>query len=137
MEDSQYPILTFELTLPPTIMTPRFRIAQLASTVASCSTKQFRPPTAPFRRHASWRSGSSLYENAPFPQARRTSVLRPVNFLVCLVPIFTFSLGIWQVKRLRWKVDLIDEVQRNIEREPMVLPPNIKWVGVTTSHTKP
>lgn len=63
---------------------------------------------------------------APFPVAQRRSLLRPINFLVVLVPFFTFSLGIWQVKRLRWKLDLIDEVQANIEREPMVLPPNIK-----------
>jgi surfeit locus 1 family protein len=42
------------------------------------------------------------------------------------MPIVTFGLGVWQVKRLRWKLDLIEEIQSNIEREPIVLPQNIK-----------
>jgi surfeit locus 1 family protein len=53
--------------------------------------------------------------------------------LVVLVPVFTFTLGIWQVKRLRWKLDLIDEIQRNVERDPMILPPNIKWVNSSSA----
>ena len=88
-----------------------------------------------FTRHAAKQGRNVRYggqrsyassDPAPFPMAQRRSLLRPINFLVVLVPFFTASLGVWQVKRLRWKLDLIDEVQANIEREPMVLPPNIK-----------
>jgi cytochrome oxidase assembly protein ShyY1 len=45
------------------------------------------------------------------------------------VPILTGFLGIWQIRRLQWKVALIDEVDRNLAREPMALPNRIKWVG--------
>ena len=77
-------------------------------------------------RYTQQRSYASS-DPAPFPVAQRRSLLRPINFLVVFVPFFTFSLGIWQVKRLRWKLDLIDEIQGNIEREPMILPPNVKY----------
>lgn len=87
-------------------------------------------PTIHFRSYAA---------PSPFPVAQRRSILRPLNFLVVLIPFFTFSLGIWQVKRLRWKLDLIDEIQRNVERDPMILPPNIKYVHLTlhTYHHSP
>jgi hypothetical protein len=73
---------------------------------------------------------------APFPTSGRASLLRPLNMLVVIIPFFTFSLGVWQVKRLRWKLDLIDEIQRNIEKDPMILPPNIKWVVHLTDQSQ-
>lgn len=48
--------------------------------------------------------------------------------LVGLVPVFTFALGTWQVQRLKWKVNLIDELQEKLEREPMPLPKQVKCV---------
>jgi surfeit locus 1 family protein len=41
-------------------------------------------------------------------------------------PIATFALGTWQVKRLKWKVNLIDELNDKLSREPMRLPRRIK-----------
>ncbi|ORY23698.1 SURF1 family-domain-containing protein [Naematelia encephala] len=46
------------------------------------------------------------------------------------MPIVTFFLGVWQVKRLRWKLDLIEEIERNIEREPMLLPPHVNLTAL-------
>ncbi|ORX39575.1 SURF1 family-domain-containing protein [Kockovaella imperatae] len=65
------------------------------------------------------------YAASPFPTASEKKLFRPINVLVMLVPFVTFGLGVWQVKRLRWKLDLIDDIQRNIEKDPLVLPPNI------------
>jgi hypothetical protein len=53
-------------------------------------------------------------------------IMRPTTIVLILVPIFTFGLGCWQIQRLRWKVGLIEEVERNMKREPMVLPAHIK-----------
>lgn len=38
------------------------------------------------------------------------------------MPIVTFTLGTWQVERLKWKVNLIDELEQKLQREPMSLP---------------
>jgi len=52
--------------------------------------------------------------------------MNPTTIVLIMVPIFTFGLGCWQIQRLRWKVGLIEEVERNMKREPMVLPAHIK-----------
>lgn len=41
------------------------------------------------------------------------------------MPIVTFALGTWQVERLKWKVDLIDELEEKLQREPMSLPNHV------------
>ncbi|PSS05461.1 hypothetical protein PHLCEN_2v3841 [Hermanssonia centrifuga] len=46
-------------------------------------------------------------------------------FVAGLVPILTFALGTWQVERLKWKVNLIDELKEKLQREPMPLPRKI------------
>jgi surfeit locus 1 family protein len=51
------------------------------------------------------------------------------------MPFFTFALGTWQVERLKWKINLIDELEEKLEREPMVLPPRIKC-GIVRSDSR-
>jgi len=53
---------------------------------------------------------------------RLTSVLSPTLVLLGLIPICTFTLGIWQVQRLKWKVNLIDELQEKLQQQPLTLP---------------
>ena len=48
-------------------------------------------------------------------------------FLLGLMPIVTFALGTWQVERLKWKVNLIDELEEKLQREPMSLPGQVKY----------
>ena len=59
-------------------------------------------------------------------KAKKDSLLSPFMIIVGIVPIFTFALGTWQVQRLKWKVNLIDELQEKLEREPMLLPRQVK-----------
>ena len=47
--------------------------------------------------------------------------------LLGIMPIFTFSLGVWQLKRLKWKIDLIDELEEKLQLQPLSLPPKIKF----------
>lgn len=42
------------------------------------------------------------------------------------MPVLTLGLGVWQIKRLRWKLDLIDELESKLRREPLTLPKNIE-----------
>jgi surfeit locus 1 family protein len=65
-------------------------------------------------------SGPSQYS------VKQTRMLSPSMILLGIIPIFTFALGTWQVERLKWKVNLIDELQEKLSRDPMVLPRRIK-----------
>jgi surfeit locus 1 family protein len=42
------------------------------------------------------------------------------------MPVFTFTLGVWQIQRLQWKLALIDELERKLKKEPLSLPKNIE-----------
>ncbi|KAG2022981.1 mitochondrial protein required for respiration [Coprinopsis cinerea AmutBmut pab1-1] len=45
--------------------------------------------------------------------------------VVGIVPFFTFALGTWQLKRLKWKINLIDELEEKLQLQPLALPPKI------------
>lgn len=44
--------------------------------------------------------------------------------------VFT-ALGVWQLHRLQWKLDLIERVESRIHAEPAALPPASEWSQVT------
>ncbi|KAF7732904.1 surf-like protein [Apophysomyces ossiformis] len=45
--------------------------------------------------------------------------------LICTVPFITFGLGTWQVQRLRWKVNLINELEERMDKKAIPLPRRI------------
>ncbi|XP_037548208.1 surfeit locus protein 1 [Nematolebias whitei] len=45
-----------------------------------------------------------------------------LKWFLLLIPVTTFSLGTWQVKRRQWKIGLINELQKLITAEPIPLP---------------
>jgi hypothetical protein len=67
-------------------------------------------------------------ENGPGSpySAKRHSFLSPTFVALGLIPVLTFALGTWQVQRLRWKVDLIDQLTEKLQREPIPLPSKVK-----------
>lgn len=42
------------------------------------------------------------------------------------MPIFTFGLGTWQIQRLQWKLDMIEQLENKLHKEPVRLPANIE-----------
>jgi len=46
--------------------------------------------------------------------------------LVGTIPFLTFGLGTWQLKRLKWKINLIDELEEKLELPPLTFPRKIK-----------
>ncbi|KAL0965176.1 hypothetical protein UPYG_G00277790 [Umbra pygmaea] len=45
-----------------------------------------------------------------------------LKWLLLLIPVTTFSLGTWQVKRRKWKLQLIDDLRSLTSAEPIALP---------------
>jgi len=50
--------------------------------------------------------------------------------LLGIMPIFTFALGTWQLKRLKWKINLIDELEEKLQLQPLHLPSNINLLVI-------
>ncbi|KAF9502419.1 mitochondrial protein required for respiration [Pleurotus eryngii] len=42
-----------------------------------------------------------------------------------IMPFFTFALGTWQMQRLKWKINLIDELEEKLQLAPLTLPKRI------------
>lgn len=82
--------------------------------------KSPHPHVASGIRMESTTSASQAYK------VKRDPWITPTMVLVGIIPIFTFALGTWQVRRLKWKVALIDELEEKLQREPMNLPKRIK-----------
>ncbi|GAA5975185.1 hypothetical protein JCM11641_004385 [Rhodosporidiobolus odoratus] len=83
-----------------------------------------RPVLSPFVRHAST-SSSTISQTA-----RDKLRARPFLLLVGLMPLFTLGLGAWQVKRLQWKVDLIDQLDSKLHQPPVRLPAKIDTAAI-------
>lgn len=56
----------------------------------------------------------------------KSTLFRPITVLLIFAPILTGYLGVWQVQRLKWKLALIDEIDHNLSKDPIVLPPHVK-----------
>ena len=59
-------------------------------------------------------------------KAKKTAALIPTMILLGIAPVVTFALGVWQIQRLQWKVNLIDELGVKLQRPPMELPGYVK-----------
>lgn len=75
-------------------------------------------------------------ENVGTYRLRRRSRFGGPALLLMAIPTFTFGLGIWQLRRLKWKLALIDEIDDKLAREPMELPPRIKCASELRHRTR-
>jgi len=69
--------------------------------------------------------------NPRSPKSRSTQTL--IIFALALAIAFTgfISLGIWQLQRLAWKVDLIERVEARIHAEPIAPPTKSDWPNIS------
>ncbi|XP_076380996.1 SURF1-like protein [Megalopta genalis] len=54
------------------------------------------------------------------------ATLGPYGYFLLSIPIGTFLLGTWQVKRLKWKVNLIQNLNERISHEALQLPNDLQ-----------
>lgn len=45
----------------------------------------------------------------------------PFTYLFLIFPVATFGLGTWQIYRLKWKVDLIEKLEKMLTSSPVEL----------------
>ncbi|PWZ00903.1 hypothetical protein BCV70DRAFT_187784 [Testicularia cyperi] len=79
---------------------------------ASTTTQEYTDAPEGYSRPQSSKSRGPWYKS-------------PTTLVLGFIPIFTFGLGYWQIKRLKWKVNLIEELEDKLSQEPLRLPKNI------------
>ncbi|MXO00428.1 SURF1 family protein [Shinella zoogloeoides] len=67
-------------------------------------------------------------EPMPEPSPRARHLL--TGLLACLAAV-SLALGVWQVQRLFWKLDLIERVESRIHAAPVAAPVRAEWPDVT------
>lgn len=65
------------------------------------------------------------------PARRPLAVLVTLNLVGLLLVAVLVGLGIWQVQRRAWKLDLIARVETRIHAEPVPAPGPAKWPNIT------
>ncbi|KAK3832893.1 MAG: putative COX1 assembly protein Shy1 [Linnemannia elongata] len=71
---------------------------------------------------------STLHQSSRTQSGRRR--WGPVTIGLALCPIITFGLGTWQVQRLRWKVELIENLEDRMSLEAIPLPRKVNLSAV-------
>ncbi|GAC72904.1 mitochondrial protein Surfeit 1/SURF1/SHY1 [Moesziomyces antarcticus T-34] len=65
------------------------------------------------------------YSQSQSAKSHRKWYRSPTTLVLGFIPIFTAALGYWQLKRLKWKVSLIEELEDKLSKAPLRLPRNI------------
>ncbi|KAG9314026.1 SURF1 family-domain-containing protein [Chiua virens] len=96
--------------------------SRLSSRVlATSKSTQRRQIPGPGHLHTSEASGPGTSNYT----AKKSSWSSPTILLLGFIPIFTFALGTWQLQRLQWKINLIDELEEKLQRDAISLPKRI------------
>jgi SURF1 family len=79
--------------------------------------------SSPLKRSYGWHHDPH-HDHHPH-RGKRFLAKLPMFFLGCM-PIVCAGLGTWQIQRLQWKVNLIEDLHDKLSRDPMSLPRNVK-----------
>lgn len=85
--------------------------------------------TMPVRVVESDDGSEPLVYNRPQRPYQRPWYKSPVLYVLATVPFITLWLGFWQLRRLKWKVSLIDELDYKLRQDPIPMPRHIKYVA--------
>lgn len=71
---------------------------------------------------------------SPDAVERRSGVARTIFITgFCLTALICAGLGVWQVQRLSWKLDLIARVEARLKAPPVAAPGPADWPGITAA----
>ena len=76
--------------------------------------------------------GHDIAEESQDSATLQRSGITRIILVVCGLLIFSgfFALGTWQIKRLYWKLDLIDRVSQRVHADPVPVPEKVRWAHV-------
>lgn len=77
---------------------------------------------------SSARSASTSNAAPSINPGTNTARARPFIYVLGFMPIVCLGLGGWQVQRLRWKLDMIDQLEAKLNKDTVRLPSRIEYV---------
>jgi len=108
----------------PAVRTPMYSMGVFSTRLYTDGHRQ----TMPVPIVESQDGGEPLIYNRPQRRKGKPWYKSPVLYVLAIVPMFTLWLGFWQLRRLKWKVSLMDELDDKLRRDPLRFPRNIKYV---------
>ncbi|WP_050461095.1 SURF1 family protein [Herbaspirillum autotrophicum] len=78
------------------------------------------------------RSADGIAPSAPVRRSRRTLILLLACAGILLAGLL--GLGTWQLKRLQWKLDLIERVQQRVHAAPVAAPDPAHWSQISAAN---
>lgn len=92
------------------------------------STQQDTPQAGPIRRPAAATAPEEIRRGPRSP-----AVLLILSLIAALVFVGFFALGTWQVKRLFWKLDLIERVDQRVHAPAVAAPGPDQWAHISAA----
>ncbi|XP_072375233.1 surfeit locus protein 1-like [Diabrotica undecimpunctata] len=81
----------------------------------------------------------SIQTNSLNLKGVRDKKVGPFGWFLLIIPVSTFSLGVWQVQRKKWKEGLLADLQEKTSSQPVQLPENLDQLSAleyTPIHVK-
>lgn len=97
------------------ILVKRNNFRLVKSPISKISKRTVKTPTIDWNPLKSSKTNLAAAEN----QARTPILRRFFLGLMIAMPVISFALGCWQVKRLKWKVDLISKSENSLAQPPI------------------
>ena len=116
------PIVRLTPRLPP--LAPR-SLAVSYTTPRLFSTSSSQRQDQQHNSYSEYTDAPEGYSKSTSSRSQKPWYRSPTTLVLGFIPIFTFGLGYWQIKRLKWKVALIEELEDKLSRDPLRLPRNI------------
>ncbi|KAJ8969773.1 hypothetical protein NQ314_001610 [Rhamnusium bicolor] len=82
-----------------------------------------------FKREIPYLTPINLQSTVSKPILRSSSKIRtigPTGWFLLVIPVSSFSLGIWQVQRKKWKENLLTDLQTRTSSDPVPLPERLE-----------
>lgn len=118
--------------MPHSLLYRRLHYVSFGNTISSKAMLRLGLRASPVRRYATVKTANIDWN----PVKTRNQLVkgkeltgkysRKVVFaLLCLTPVVTFALGVWQVRRLQWKNKLIAACEDRLAYKPIPMPANV------------
>ncbi|ESO01639.1 hypothetical protein HELRODRAFT_192218 [Helobdella robusta] len=79
-------------------------------------------PSGPFTNRIIYRFSNDARQSYRQMQKKDKKDVRAMGYVLLVIPVSALMLGIWQIRRRKWKLELIEEMESKVNHPPVPLP---------------